>query len=463
MSYHFAPASLHHLARSLADACSQLVLAPHLSRIILSLHPKYKKKRKTALKPNKSTNDPVKDIQRALLPGLAMPDTEWKPSNEYVKQPGEAIAGKEIDDLMSQLDGVRAKQSSTAGSRPTAADFHDGGDGASSSNKRPRHEEDSRREHGGRDDDGDRGRPRQRENGYGGGDRGGYGGGYGGRPQLDEKPILYKIYDGKVSGWKDFGAFVSLEGLKGRFEGTLSFPSPSLPPRAHFSPLTLLPLLFFSRTGMVHIGSIAIGGRVNNPGDLLTRNQACKVKVMSVAGSRLSLSMKDVDQKTGADLTPHLRIKSEAELAEEARRHEASRASLASSGSNATPLYKADDDTKVSSAKRLTSPERWEIKQLIASGVVDASEYPNLDEDFSNAMTTAEVEEEVDIEVRDDEAPFLAGQKRHVLEMSPVKVCTRLTLPGSLAKDVLSTDATLTLASSPSLPPPRSSRHPTDR
>lgn len=173
---------------------------------------------------------------------------------------------------------------------------------------------------------------------------------------------------------------------------------------------------------MVHIGSIAIGGRVNNPGDILTRNQACKVKVMSVAGSRLSLSMKDVDQKTGADLTPHLRIKTEAELAEEARRHEASRAALASSGSNSTPLYKADDDAKPSSAKRLTSPERWEIKQLIASGVVDASEYPNLDEDFNNSMTTAEVEEEVDIEVRDDEAPFLAGQKRHVLEMSPVKV-----------------------------------------
>jgi len=156
-----------------------------------------------------------------------MPDSEWKPSNEYTKKPGEAIAGKEVDDLMSQLEGVAAKKSSSSSnsnlnSRPAAADFLDGGDGSSSS-KRPRYEEDSRRDGGGgREEEGDRGRPRQRENGYGGGDRGGYGGGYGGRPQLDEKPILYKIYDGKVSGWKDFGAFVSLEGLKGRFEGTLS-------------------------------------------------------------------------------------------------------------------------------------------------------------------------------------------------------------------------------------------------
>lgn len=33
---------------------------------------------------------------------------------------------------------------------------------------------------------------------------------------------MYKIYEGKVSGMKDFGAFVSLEGLKGKFEGESS-------------------------------------------------------------------------------------------------------------------------------------------------------------------------------------------------------------------------------------------------
>ena len=37
--------------------------------------------------------------------------------------------------------------------------------------------------------------------------------------QLDERPVLYKIYDGKVSSLKDFGAFVQLEGVAGRFEG----------------------------------------------------------------------------------------------------------------------------------------------------------------------------------------------------------------------------------------------------
>jgi ATP-dependent RNA helicase DHX8/PRP22 len=127
--------------------------------------------------------------------------------------------------------------------------------------------------------------------------------------------------------------------------------------------------------------------------------------------------MKDVDQANGRDLTPHLRIKSEAELAEEERQH----ASRASSGTNALPLG-VKDSGPVRSAKRLTSPERWEIKQLISSGAIDASEYPDLDEDFSNPMARAEVEEELDVEVREEEPAFLRGQTKRTLELSPVKI-----------------------------------------
>lgn len=141
---------------------------------------------------------------------------------------------------------------------------------------------------------------------------------------------------------------------------------------------------------------------------------------MSVAGARLGLSMKDVDQVTGADLTPHLRIKSEAELAEE----EAAAARRATSGANAIPMGGGVvvDEAPTRSAKRLTSPERWEIKQLIASGAIDASEYPDLDDDFSNSMARAEVEEEMDVEVREDEPAFLAGQTKRTLDLSPVKI-----------------------------------------
>ena len=168
---------------------------------------------------------------------------------------------------------------------------------------------------------------------------------------------------------------------------------------------------------MVHVSNIQQGGRANSAADLLSRGQPVKVKVMSVAGSRIGLSMKDVDQATGRDLTPHLRIKSEAELAAEEQQRSAR-------GANAIPLNSrgAKEEVVVRSAKRLTSPERWEIKQLISSGALDASEYPDLDEDFSNPLARAEVEEELDVEIREEEPPFLAGQTKKTLELSPVKI-----------------------------------------
>lgn len=167
---------------------------------------------------------------------------------------------------------------------------------------------------------------------------------------------------------------------------------------------------------MVHVSNIQQGARANAASDLLTRGQAVKVKVMSLAGTRIGLSMKDVDQATGRDLTPHLRIKSEAEMvAEEQQR--------AAHGANAVPLNSRESKVEVvRSAKRLTSPERWEIKQLISSGAIDASEYPDLDEDFANPMARAEVEEELDVEVKEEEPPFLAGQTKKTLELSPVKI-----------------------------------------
>jgi ATP-dependent RNA helicase DHX8/PRP22 len=168
----------------------------------------------------------------------------------------------------------------------------------------------------------------------------------------------------------------------------------------------------------VHVSNIQQGARANSASDLLGRGQPVKVKVMSVAGSRVSLSMKDVDQVSGRDLTPHLRIKTERELEEELRE-----LSRASSGTNSIPLG-LKNEGPVRSARRLTSPERWEIKQLISSGAVDPSDYPDLNvpEELNNPMVQAEVDEDMDIEVREDEPSFLAGQTKRTLDLSPVKI-----------------------------------------
>jgi ATP-dependent RNA helicase DHX8/PRP22 len=46
----------------------------------------------------------------------------------------------------------------------------------------------------------------------------------------------------------------------------------------------------------------------------------------------------------------------------------------------------------------------------------------DLDKDFTNPVTQAEVEEELDVEVREEEPAFLRGQTKWTLDLSPVKI-----------------------------------------
>ncbi|KIM47490.1 hypothetical protein M413DRAFT_439152 [Hebeloma cylindrosporum] len=321
-----------------------------VDRLILNLHPKYKKKAIDAAVVNGNSKEEISEVERKkrMFPGLAVKDKEVPPAvsdDVFLKELGDLVSGKKSRPL-EDGNGPPAKRQKRSPS------------------------------------------PRRRSLSPPRGRDGRYGNRNGGRShhQVDERPVLFKIYDGKVTGLKEFGAFVTLDGVAGRVEG------------------------------MVHVSNIQTGARANSAADLLSRGKPVKVKVMSVAGNRLGLSMKDVDQVTGRDLTPHLRIKSEAEMEEE--RIQAARVGT---GTNALPL-RSKDDAPVRSAKRLTSPERWEIKQLISSGAIDASEYPDLDEDFNNPMAHAEIEEELDVEIREDEPPFLAGQTKRTLDLSPVKI-----------------------------------------
>ncbi|KAJ3139705.1 DEAH-box ATP-dependent RNA helicase prp22 [Physocladia obscura] len=208
---------------------------------------------------------------------------------------------------------------------------------------------------------------------------------------IDDAPVLYKIYDGKISNIRDFGAFVTLEGIKS----------------------TTRPL-----EGLVHIGSLVAGPhRVSNPNDVVSRNQRVKVKVMSIAGNRIGLSMKDVDQTTGQDLSPNLRVKTREEMELEATRNP-ERPVITSF----SEIPVVDDiDTHSAAVKRISSPERWEIKQLIASGVLNPKDYPNIDED-QGLLNYEEKEEELDIEIVEEEPIFLKGQTKTSIQLSPIKI-----------------------------------------
>ncbi|CAO1638269.1 unnamed protein product [Parajaminaea phylloscopi] len=381
-------------------------LVQSIDRVIRRGHPKYKTSSlpstaEVATHKGVGTSkdaifDEEKKARQRQFPGLSIPDTALE-TDEARRQ----AARQELDAKRQKGDAndvARSRNAVEAG----VDDFMKTLESMEQSHrKRTRDSPPSQRERSrgsiyGESSDYDRARPGRDSRGIPNGGR-----------AMDDKPVIYKIYDGKVTNMKDFGAFVALEGVQGKWEG------------------------------MVHIGSIAQGQRLNHPSDLLTRNQRVKVKVMSVAGTRLSLSMKDVDQHSGQDLTPHLRIKSEAELEEERSRLQA----RAMTGANNQPLGGArgrtgrvevndEADHRGSSVKRLTSPERWELRQLIASGAAKASDYPELlaDEELitpgarSHPTNGAGADEEVDIEVNEREAPFLRGQTSATLELSPVKI-----------------------------------------
>jgi len=84
----------------------------------------------------------------------------------------------------------------------------------------------------------------------------------------------------------------------------------------------------------------------------------------------------------------------------------------------------ADDDQARSgrALKRLSSPERWEMKQLMASGAADYSDLNNFDEELGVLADVQELEEDVEIELNEEEAPFLAGQSSQSMNFSPIRI-----------------------------------------
>ena len=72
--------------------------------------------------------------------------------------------------------------------------------------------------------------------------------------------------------------------------------------------------------------------------------------------------------------------------------------------------------------KRETSTDRWAAQQLRAAGIKAPTAQSDDDDDRASAEQEEEDEEDVDIEVRDEEPPFLAGQTKQSLELSPIRV-----------------------------------------
>jgi ATP-dependent RNA helicase DHX8/PRP22 len=192
--------SLHDQSQSLPDFKSNLEsvgagfpdsLIENVDRLILSLHPKHKKKFSTGTngaQTNGDAFDREKDKQKRLFPGLAVPD----------KEVPKDVLMKEVDDMMAQFEGV-AKKGRTADEEKSA--------------KPQRRDRSRSRSPRRRSPSPDRGRSYGRRDDWRGRN------GDARRTHLDERPVIFKIYSGRISSLKDFGAFVQLEGVAGRVEG----------------------------------------------------------------------------------------------------------------------------------------------------------------------------------------------------------------------------------------------------
>lgn len=88
--------------------------------------------------------------------------------------------------------------------------------------------------------------------------------------------------------------------------------------------------------------------------------------------------LQDVDQQTGEDLNPSGRhVDPASTTAEEIAARNPDRP-------NTVPLIdmpEYDDGKERKAIKRISSPERWEIKQMMAASVVDVSDLPDFDEE----------------------------------------------------------------------------------
>ncbi|SCU84056.1 LAFA_0D07800g1_1 [Lachancea sp. 'fantastica'] len=203
---------------------------------------------------------------------------------------------------------------------------------------------------------------------------------------IDEKPVLGKVYPGMVKKITTFGCFVRILGIRS------------------------------SRCdGLVHISELA-PRRVRDPAEVVSIAQRVYAKVIKIQeNGKISLRMKSIDQKTGV----------EEEASEERGR---------------SAYSKEESRPK----RRLTSPERWEIRQLISSGAASAEDYPELQDAFEQERPSSEkssdyASTEVDVELKtDDEPQFLKGEAStsHKLEMPkltkvPQGSLTRTALSGS--------------------------------
>lgn len=206
------------------------------------------------------------------------------------------------------------------------------------------------------------------------------------------EPELYQVYKGRVTRVMDAGCFVQFDKFRGK-------------------------------EGLVHVSQMATR-RVDKAKEFVKRDMEVYVKVISISSDKYSLSMRDVDQNTGRDLIPLRKPSDEDDSSRSNPSYRTKDGQVTKTGISGIRIVEENDVAPSRRPlKKMSSPERWEAKQLIASGVLRVDEFPMYDEDGDGMLYQEEgAEEELEIEMNEDEPAFLQGQTRYSVDMSPVKI-----------------------------------------
>ena len=214
-------------------------------------------------------------------------------------------------------------------------------------------------------------------------------------PPMPENPVIGGIYRGKVSNIAQFGCFVSIEGIKKR------------------------------REGLVHVSQLRKEGRVSDVNEVVSRGQSVWVKVLSMTGEKVSLSMRDVDQETGQDLNPN---SGRNNTKEDSRNPTLTGSNTMPLGGSSSQVIVDPEDQQESRRKvvnRISSPERWEYNQLLNAGAIDKTQLPDFDE-VTGLLPKPEEEEieDIEIELVEEEPAFLRGHgsRAAAIDLDPVRI-----------------------------------------
>eukprot|EP01063_Lacrimia_lanifica_P021372 TRINITY_DN2868_c0_g1_i1.p1 TRINITY_DN2868_c0_g1~~TRINITY_DN2868_c0_g1_i1.p1 ORF type:complete len:1164 (+),score=463.84 TRINITY_DN2868_c0_g1_i1:59-3550(+) len=220
---------------------------------------------------------------------------------------------------------------------------------------------------------------------------------------------IYAVYRGTVTSTKDWGAFVQLE-----------------------EAMPELWRVVGKKEGMCHISGMNCP--TQDVRDFLKRGEAVYVKVMGKADRRITLDMKEVDQKTGEDLRP----RKASDRDEIYRRIQAGQVvGEAPVDENISGLkFKEDRPAQVGRAangkkkksNQLTPMEQWELVQVRKAGGysgADITHDPLFDEDTGVLEDDdGEVDRDVTVDVNEAQPSFLKtyAADRSKLMISPVKL-----------------------------------------